>query len=107
MAAEGFAENSFDEFLSTINTDSPANNIDDSNPLIALYASQIQTSNNGIRIVDVVTVDTDNAPKIEQQIESVLPADAYCFNIQGLNAVIASNLSDNFNYTVVRQHNIA
>ncbi len=98
MAAEGFAENSFDEFLSTINTDSPANNIDDSNPLIALYASQIQTSNNGIRIVDVVTVDTDNAPKIEQQIESVLPADAYCFNIQGLNAVIASNLSDNFNY---------
>lgn len=98
MAAEGFAENSFDDFLSIVNADSPAKIVYKDNPLTTLYASQILIDDDQVRVVDVITVDADEALNIEQQIESVLPNVAYCFNIQGLNAVIASSLSDNFNY---------
>lgn len=98
MKLEGFTDDSFDEFFYTIANSNNIRQSGNENPIQSLYSSQIVINDGDVKVVDIISVDADQVSFIEQQIESVLPDDTYCFNIQGLNSIIASNLSDNFNY---------
>ena len=97
---EGFAEDSFDEFCSIL--ESEYSNKEDGyfdqlrNTVFASNIS-VDSAAHVCDVVDVLTVSPSKAEEVKQKLQKSNIA-SFHFDVQGMNSAIANALSDNFNY---------
>lgn len=69
-------------------------------PLQHLYASHISIDSlaGRFRVVDALTVRSEDVKTVCEQINAILPPASLCFDIESMNTALANNLTDDFNY---------
>ena len=99
-AIAGFSPEAFQSFRNIIDKQYQPQDYAYFQPLQSLFDSHVSTDSaaGDYRIVDVVITQRASADSIRTAITSVLPDGSFCFDIEGMNHALASNLTDNFNY---------
>lgn len=99
MAAEGFAPDSFDDFLALLHQSYEPKDIAYFAPLTqSLFAGNlsINKSHGKYNVVNVLAVKSQDVQKVEQMLKS--DKGCYGFDVASMNSAIANHLSDDFNY---------
>ncbi len=97
-ASEGFSAESFNDFLTILHRSYQVEKSDYFRPLTTSIFSgylSTDTTNGDYHVVDILSVDNENIPKVEQALSN---EGLFCFDVTGLNSAIANNLSNDFNY---------
>ena len=99
--AEGFADDSFGEFLQMLHASyqpQPA-------PYFERLASTAFAANicanhatGGYNVIDQLVVNRADMEQVRQRVEAELSPSQYAFDIANMNSAIANSLSDDFNY---------
>ena len=98
MRAEGFSDDSFDEFYALLDKTYQPQDFPYFSPLTqSVFASNLSadSANNRYSVVNVLSVKDGDVEKVE---ESLRPHDCYGFDVVSMNSAIANHLSDDFNY---------
>lgn len=98
MRAEGFAENSFDEFYSLLDKEYTPQGISYFMPLTeALFASNLSADSVGgkYNVVNVLSVNDSDVEKVKSALKD---KKCYSFDVVSMNSAIANHLSNDFNY---------
>ena len=98
--AEGFAEDTFDEFFTLLRDDYQPQSQDYFAPLTStVFSSCLAASDSTCSVVETLTVDGSLAVSdIEAAIKNHGDGRSYAFDVQMMNSTIATHLSDDFNY---------
>ncbi len=98
MRAEGFSDDSFDEFYALLDKTYQPQDFSYFFPLTqSVFASNlsVDSANHRYSVVNVLSVKDGEVENVE---ESLRPHDCYGFDVVGMNSAIANHLSDDFNY---------
>ena len=98
MKAEGFSENSFDDFYALLDKDYLPQEVAYFNPLVkSIFSSHINHDRigNQYNVINVLSVKEKNVKKVENTLDS---QDCYSFDVVSMNSAIANHLSNDFNY---------
>lgn len=98
--AEGFADDSFEDFYSMMRSDYSCQEPGYFDILKnAMFVSNlsVDTVKQVFNVVDVLTVSPLKADKVKEKLQAS-DIGSFHFDVQGLNSAIANALSDNFNY---------
>lgn len=98
MKAEGFSENSFDDFYALLDKDYLPQEVAYFNPLVkSIFSSHINHDSigNQYNVINVLSVNEKNVKKVENTLDS---QDCYSFDVVSMNSAIANHLSNDFNY---------
>ena len=100
-AAAGFAPDSFDEFLAILRASYAPQPLSAFRPLTrTAFASSLSLDSLHRRysVVDVLSVRPADTDVVSHRVNQAAGTGAYSFDIESVNAAMAVNLSDNFNY---------
>ncbi len=98
MKAEGFAEDSFDDFHALLDKSYRPHDISYFNPLVkSLFASHFSTdsSDGQYHVVNVLSVKDKDIQTVEEALDA---QGCYSFDVASMNSTIANHLSNDFNY---------
>lgn len=99
MTAEGFAPDSFDDFLGILTLSYQPKDIEYFAPLIkSLFAENLSVNqaHGKYNVVNVLAVKSSDVKKVENMLNN--NHGCYGFDVAGMNSAIANHLSDDFNY---------
>ena len=99
-AAEGFADDSFDSFFALLHTSYEPQPLHFFHPLAAtVFASNLVADSAAceFQVVDVLETEDSLLQRVIDEVELSDPT-GYAFDIGGMNSLIATRLSDDFNY---------
>ena len=100
-AREGFAEDSFDEFLSIISSNYTPQDLSHFEPLTStVFASCLSTDStrHTYSVVDQLAVESKNIEAVEQRLDQGSDDSVFAFDVASMNSAMANSLSDDFNY---------
>ena len=99
-AAEGFADDSFDAFFALLHTSFEPQPLSFFHPLASTVFASNLVADSAAREFQVVDVLETEDSLLQRVIDAVERADStgYAFDIGGMNSLIATRLSDDFNY---------
>ncbi|MBE6254822.1 MAG: acyltransferase [Prevotella sp.] len=99
-AAEGFADDSFDAFFALLHTSFEPQPLSFFHPLASTVFASNLVADSAAREFQVVDVLETEDSLLQRVIDEVERADTtgYAFDIGGMNSLIATRLSDDFNY---------
>ncbi len=99
-AAEGFADDSFDSFFALLHTSFEPQPLSFFHPLASTVFASNLVADSAAREFQVVDVLETEDSLLQRVIDEVERADTtgYAFDIGGMNSLIATRLSDDFNY---------
>ncbi len=98
MKADGFAEDSFDDFYNLLDKDYQPQEISYFSPLVrSVFSANLSSDsiNRRYNVINVLSVKDKDVQKVEDGLEA---QHCYSFDVASMNSTIANHLSNDFNY---------
>lgn len=94
---EGFAENSFSDFLDVLNDSYSVQEFEYFSPLHSVFASNVLQNESKYYVVDQLLVKDENLAEASRLLGEGTD-DSFAFDMVSMNSAIASSLADDFDY---------